>query len=392
MDFKSQKAEVSKTLQTAKNIYVLIPQNANLDATAAALSLYLSLKESGKNVIIGSPSQMRVEFSQLVGIDKITDKTGNRNLTISFDYKEESIDKVSYNVEGDKFNLIIQPRAGFPPLDQENVNYSYEGIDAQIIFVVGAQKLESLGNLYEKDRQAFSDAQIVNIDRSSANSNFGQINIVEPKSGSISELMYSLIKSLSLTINADLAGNLLKGIEAQTQNFQSPFATVFTFETAAELMKAGAKRSLSPQRGAWGVAGQRRPFPGMKPGPAQQAPTSPSFRQDDLEASDIRTKFPAQDIRQAMTPQTFPPSQASVQSLPSSPSLKTPASQAGSMQRVTDSQYQQKPIQKKHSQRPHEYHKTKNIKSRDQSNQVSRGQQAREDWLKPKIYKGKTKV
>ena len=106
--------------------------------------------------MIGSPSKMRVEHSRLVGIDKISEKIGNRNLIISFDYKEDSIEKVSYNVEGEKFNLVIQPRSGYPPLDKSSVDFSYEGIDADVIFVIGAQKLEDLGAIYDKERQAFS--------------------------------------------------------------------------------------------------------------------------------------------------------------------------------------------------------------------------------------------
>lgn len=235
--------EVKKVLESAKNVFVLLPQNPSFDATASGLALYLSLKEQGKNVVVGSSSEMKVEFSKLVGINRISDKIGNRNLVISFDYAEDSIEKVSYNLEGNKFNLVIQPKSGFPPLDTKSVNYSYEGINADLIITIGAQKLENLGKFYEIERETLNTSTIINLDQSSSNTKFGQINLVEPKSSSISEITLHLIKSLSLPMNIDIAGNLLQGMQAQTQNFQSPFASAQTFEAAAELMRAGAKRS-----------------------------------------------------------------------------------------------------------------------------------------------------
>jgi nanoRNase/pAp phosphatase (c-di-AMP/oligoRNAs hydrolase) len=387
--------EVKKALENAKSIFIFLPQNANLDATAASLALFLSLKGSGKNVLIGSPSQMRVEFSRLVGIDKITDKVGNRNLILSFDYKEESIEKVSYNVEGEKFNLVIQPRSGFPPLNQENVKFSYEGIDAQLIFIIGAQKLESLGSLYEKDRQAFTQATVVNIDRSPSNTKFGQINILDSKSGSISELIYSLIKNLSLSVNADTAGNLLRGIEAQTQNFQAPFASVETFETAAELMRAGAKRSLAPQgKGDWRTPGQA-PFPQMRrPMVRQQTPLSSPFMGQGLQTGISQSPLtppgsmqPAGNLQEPTLPPA--PIQAPIQNQTVQPARPVQGSQPTQQFSQASDQGKQKsksqqPPKRSAFQRPAP-------NKQEPSNQQSKNL-AQNDWLKPKIYKGKTKV
>lgn len=250
--------EIKKALDNAKSVFVLIPRNPSLDSTAAALALYLVLKETEKSVAIGCPTKMRVEYNRLVGIDQISDKVGNRNLTISFDYKEDSIEKVSYNVEGGRFNLVIQPKSGYPPLDSKSVEFSYEGIEAQVIFVIGAQRLEDLGELYAKEREAFGKATVINIDRAQANTKFGQVNLVEPSSISISELMFSLIKQLGLKMDMDVAGNLLKGIEMQTQNFQAPFTGPDTFEVAAQLLRSGARRtsqlSLGPRPWVPGMA------------------------------------------------------------------------------------------------------------------------------------------
>lgn len=255
--------KIKQALETGSGIFVLLSANPSFDATAAALALFLSLRETGKSVFIGSPTKMRVEFTSLVGIDRISDKIGNRNLIIAFDYREDAIEKVSYNVEDAKFNLVIEPKAGHPPLDSKGVTFSYEGIEARLLFVVGARNLEELGDLYEKNRQAVNQATIVNIDTQAANTKFGQINIVGQGAAAISELTFRLVKKLNLPVNVDIAGNLMKGIEAQTQSLQAPFVAPDTFEAVAQLMRAGARRGLAPRATPPGLRMARHPMPAM---------------------------------------------------------------------------------------------------------------------------------
>lgn len=235
-------SELQQLLSPAKSILVAIPKNLNLDKVAASLSLSLSLVKSGKVTTIVCPQPMTVEFSQLVGVDKVTDKTGGKNLVISFDYVKDSIEKVSYNVEGNKFNLVIQPKAGFPLLDTKNVKFSYSGADSELIFVIGAQKLEDLGKLYEKEKNLYTEKSVVNIDHHPQNTRFGKINIFNPQASSCSEIIALVLKTLNFPLDEDIATNLLIGLKSATNNFQSPNISATTFETAAFCLRAGARR------------------------------------------------------------------------------------------------------------------------------------------------------
>lgn len=357
--------EIKKVLDPAKSAFVLLPVSPSFDTTAAALALFLSLRQAGKNVFVGSPTKMRVEFSPLVGIDRISDKIGNRNLIISFDYAEDAIEKVSYNVEEGKFNLVIEPKSGHPPIDSKNVNFSYEGIEAPLVFVVGAKKLEDLGALYEKERQAFSQTTVVNIDRAPGNTNFGQINLINQSAASLSEIVFQLVKNLNLPLNVDIAGNLMKGIEAQTQNLQAPFAGPDTFETVAQLMRAGAKRtpSIQTQARQWiprpaapmprpAVPTQKRPLPPQPPTPTTQPPATTQLNEPKLDISETQSQL-----------------QGAVGETQVSPPGRTPHPPS-----PQDQSQQQKT--------------TKPIVRKDRQSE----QQVREDWIKPKIYKGSTKV
>lgn len=357
--------EIQKVLDPAKSVFVLLPQNPSFDATAAALALFLSLKQAGKGVFIGSPTKMRVEFSALVGIDRISDKIGNRNLIISFDYAEDAIEKVSYNVEEGRFNLVIEPKSGRPPLDSKKVSFSYEGIETPLIFIVGAKRLEDLGALYEKERQAFNEITVVNIDRATANSKFGQINLVNQEAASLSEIIFQLLKNLNLPLNIDISENLLKGIEAQTQNLQAPFAGPDTFETIAQLMRAGAKRTPAVQT-------QVRPWMG-KP---RTAPMSRPMISTQKRAS--HSQPPPQAPLSATTQLTEPKLDiGETQSPLQTPIGKTSVSYSGEASPPPPPQDQSK------------QQKRADPKRED----VRQGKQRmRDDWTKPKIYKGSTEV
>ncbi|MBI4034808.1 MAG: hypothetical protein HY381_00240 [Candidatus Chisholmbacteria bacterium] len=236
---------------TAKSLLIVTPETAQVDQLAAALGLYVALKEAGKGVTVANPKPAMAEYSRLVGIDQLTQKLGNRNLVISFDYVEEAIEKVSYNVEGGKFNLVIQPKEGVKPIDPQSVNYNFEGSDAQVVFVIGAKTLADLGDLYITEKGVFEKALIVNIDNQLANAKFGQVNLVETAS-SVSQLVAEMMQDLKLTLSADSAGNLWQGLVAGTQNFQSPTVTADTFEVAAMLLRSGANRQkevMEPEQG-----------------------------------------------------------------------------------------------------------------------------------------------
>ena len=241
---------LQRALSPVQRVLIIIPQGPSLDKIAASLSLYLSLKKTDKNVTIACVQQMTVEFSQLVGVDKMTNKIDRKSLIISFDYVKDSIEKVSYNVEGDKFNLVIQPKSGFPPLDTKSISYNYSGAEGELIFVVGAQSLEDLGDFYEREKNLYSENQVVNIDYHSQNTQFGKINIFNPQAFSYSEIIVSLLKNLNLPFDQDIATNLLIGLKSATNNFHSPNASADIFESAAHCLRAGARQiedlSVSP--------------------------------------------------------------------------------------------------------------------------------------------------
>jgi nanoRNase/pAp phosphatase (c-di-AMP/oligoRNAs hydrolase) len=243
---QNQASQVQSALATAQTIFIVLPQNPNFDQVAAALALYLSLGATKKSVSIGCSTEMTVGFSSLVGVDKIENKLqgGKDSLKITFDYIEEAIEKVSYNIEEGKFNLVVKPKPGHPPLDSDKVKFSYTGGKVNLIFTIGAGSLKSLGGLYQANQEAFKEAQIVNLDNNSRNQEYGQINLIDSSAASLSEEVVQLIRFLRLLTDKDIGTNLYQGIERATNHFSSAKVKADTFEAAAFCLRMGARREV----------------------------------------------------------------------------------------------------------------------------------------------------
>ena len=235
-----QLQDIKNRLAAAQSILVTIPQNPTQDVVAASLALYLSIKQSGKNVGVVASSAPVVRDSHLVGLDKITTDVGGENLVITLDVPENAIDKVTSNTEGGHLNLIINPAKGVAPITAQNVKFGYSGAAADLVIVMGAADLKDVGALAEKENELFAQDRLVNL--SNQVGSFGAVNLTDPSSSN-SELVTALLKELSLPLDVDIANNLMQGIESATDGLSSPNMTADTFEALAILYRAGARRT-----------------------------------------------------------------------------------------------------------------------------------------------------
>lgn len=237
--------ELKSTFSSAQKILILIKKDPSFDGLASALGLYLAIKKIKPEVDVYCETPAVVEQANLVGINKIRNEIGNKNLIISFDYVDGAIEKVSYNIEGQKFNLVIQPKTGQPTISPEKMTYSYSGLAADLVFCLETSSLEDLGKIAFKEKEFFEKAALVNIDHRS-HGQFAKYNVSTPGVLSCAELVLSLFHPLELQIDGDIATNLLAGIEYASGSFSDPRLDATTFETIAYLLKQGAKRQKVP--------------------------------------------------------------------------------------------------------------------------------------------------
>src|SRR3989344_8049375 len=177
-----------EALEAAKSVLVLLPQNPDIDAVAAALSLKLSLGQ-GRDVSVACSSPMTVEFNRLVGVDSVTDNPGNKNLIIEFD-KEASlgVDRVTWE-SGDNLKLIVIPKPGLAAPSKEQIKFNYAGVTADLVIIVKSPDRNSLG-AFAQNQEIFSEtARVALLSNTPVQGFTNAVEVIDPQASSASEVV-----------------------------------------------------------------------------------------------------------------------------------------------------------------------------------------------------------
>ncbi|KKQ97030.1 hypothetical protein A3E15_01855 [Candidatus Woesebacteria bacterium RIFCSPHIGHO2_12_FULL_42_9] len=227
-------------INSSKSVLILLPTKPYLDQAAAGLALYLALREQ-KDVTIACPTPMTVEFNRLVGVNKVTADPGSKNMIIRFvDYNARNIERISSEVEGNGLYMVVIPNPGAKAPAKENVEISFSGVASDIVILVGGVNESHYPQLSTKD---FMGTKLVHVGtRSLAISADKNILSFARPASSVSEVVASLIEEMGVSGDADIATNLLMGIEEGSRQFKGPDVTAETFELIATLLKKGGQR------------------------------------------------------------------------------------------------------------------------------------------------------
>lgn len=257
-------------IDSASSILVLLPQKPYFDQVAAGLALYLALKDKKETNVV-CPTPMIVEFNRLVGVNKVAAEIGNKNLVIRFaDYKASEIEKVSYDVENGEFRLTVVPKTGFSSPRKEQVNLSYSGISADTVILIGGGAESHFPAITTND---LAGAKIIHIGTRALSGDTRTILSFARPASSVSELVANLIEESGSTLDADIATNLLLGIEEGSRDFKGPDVGAETFETVAKLLRAGGRRMPKERL-------DRTPYPqGAIPGETPQTLQEPEKKE-----------------------------------------------------------------------------------------------------------------
>lgn len=96
---------------------------------------------------------------------------------------------------------------------------------------------------------------VINFDHHPDNTNFGTVNVVDPETAAVAELIYHFLKHQKIEVNKDMAVCMLTGIFTDTGGFKHANTSASALNTAGELVKKGARIDhISIQ-----VMGHRRP-------------------------------------------------------------------------------------------------------------------------------------
>ena len=241
----TESQQVSDVLEKSKHILITFPKEFTPDAVASALALYLILKKKDKLVDIACDDFKLPKNLEFLPKSKvIKSKISNlQKFVISIDNKDNNIEDFSYNLEDDKLKIYVTPKSGSISTEDytaENSGYKYD-----LIVVLDSPDLESLGKIYSDNTEFFYETNILNIDHSAENENYGQINLVNMNAVSTAGVIFRLVNTIDINLlDEDIATALLTGLISKTRSFKTPNVTPATLKLASVLLEAGAKRDL----------------------------------------------------------------------------------------------------------------------------------------------------
>src|SRR3989344_3130846 len=279
LKYDHQLSEVKSRFPSANRILIVLPQNLNTDNLAAGLSLYLSLKSGGKKVDIVSTGTPAVSQSDLFGIGEVRNhvaKAGAGNFIISLDgvvdntgsmQQVPALEKLDWYPEGSKLNLVfhVVPGQRFEPT---NISSRHEEAGYDLTWVIGCQSLNELGNLFISNSQYFAQSQVINVDNNPLNSYFGFANIIDPQASSLSEIVAHVLPSLTLSMDLDIASNVITGIYGATNNLTQKI-NPDTFMVVSQAVQVGGTLPNAAQS----VSDQVQQVPQAEPVQPQPTPT-----------------------------------------------------------------------------------------------------------------------
>jgi phosphoesterase RecJ-like protein len=191
----NESQKILEQINKSNNILINCHRSPDPDSVGSSLSLYLILKELGKeNITIICPDETPFNCKFLPNADVIKKVDFNE-----FDYSQ--------------FDLFFAVDSG------------------------------SWNQVTGKDKILESGINTIVIDHHFTNPKFGNINILDVEAGSCAAVVYKFAKDLNINIKEDLATTMLTGIVGDTISFQTDVIGDSAFAIADDLIKCGADRN-----------------------------------------------------------------------------------------------------------------------------------------------------
>jgi len=174
--------EIWNKIEKSDNIVLISHVNPDGDALGSSLSMYNILKNMNKKVTIVNMTEPAKYLDFLPNFDKVRKELPKKiDLMISFDCG--SFDRL--------------------------------GIERRDYF-------------------------LINLDHHISNTNYGDMNLIEPNAASTSQVVFNILEANSVKIDKDSATCIYTALVTDTGNFQYESVTSEVFRVASELVKAGA--------------------------------------------------------------------------------------------------------------------------------------------------------
>lgn len=235
------KQQASELIKQAHNIIIVTGREPNNDQLSAAIAMQRALNKLQKqaSVVITDalPKSSALYDTQFIS----QDVQGVRDFIISLDMHAVVVDKLKYNVEGEKLDITITPLNG--NFSAQDVSFEQGPYKFDLVITLGVPQITKLDKIVEQNPTIFDGLHLINIDYHRINEQFGSVNYIDENASSVCEMLVSLFESLEQgMIDESIATALYTGITSATHNFTTPSTSAKSMTVAAQMLAAGAKQ------------------------------------------------------------------------------------------------------------------------------------------------------
>jgi len=236
--------QFSDLVRKSERPIIFLPAYPDKDALASGLALIRFFFKLGKEATLAG-DHLSLHLSELPFLatpeNILETLSGTRDFVLAFETAHNKILSMRSEQDGDSFKIFITPEKG--SIDPRDFSFIPGQLRYDAAFVLGAPDKERLGKIYEENPDIFYEIPVADIDNRAENEHFGQINMIDTTSSSVSEILYDSLSSLGKNmIDQELAEMLLTGIIAATESFQKKNTTPKALKAASALIDAGADR------------------------------------------------------------------------------------------------------------------------------------------------------
>lgn len=303
---QAQKSIIER-LNQANNILVTVSNNPTVDQLSACVGFTLLLNKLDKHAtaVFSGAVPPALEFLQPEKtIEKNTDSL--RDFIIALD--KSKADKLKYKVEDKVVKIFITPYR--TSISETDLDFSQGDFNVDVVVALGVHERKDLDEAITAHGRILHDATVICVNLDSAG-NLGSINLTNPDSSSLSEILVGLGTELKADIfDEQIANAFLTGIVAETDRFSNEKTSSATMGISAKLMAAGANQQLVVNK--LETALQATPEPSQaqseaptsdkeEPAPAPEATASSDgslqidhYQNEDTPSSDVPTDKPSE--------------------------------------------------------------------------------------------------
>ena len=239
----NQHQQFYEIITSSKNPLILFSKQATGDTISSSLAMAELFSRLGKSAEIISPDfEFPKSYQFFNSKHKILQKLDDhKKFQLVFDVSNIDNPNVEHEIKNQRLHININSQKGH--INKDHLITQKQEYKHDLIITINTPDLESLDYIYQENPDLFYQVPIVNIDHSTENEHYGQLNLINIKASSVSEMLHDLITQIDdKLLDEDIATYLLTGMIEKTNSFKTANITPQSLQIASELIAAGAQR------------------------------------------------------------------------------------------------------------------------------------------------------